>query len=399
MKKKFYYFLLLFPIIDFITSIATWNNYTSIGTIIKGCLLLGSSIYILTHNKNQKEPYIIFGLIIIYSLIHIALIGTHTISTLIKIFYFPVLLYFFYVYQNKYINRRIYCRYFIIFSILYLLPYPFNLGHNISEIYPNKDLYLSFFYVGNEIVNIFILLIPLSIEYIKSKKSIYLIITILTIILISTILTTKTLYLALIIIIIYFIHKYKEYIIKYLKRHIKVSILLIITLISSLCILMPRVSLYKNITTSLSYYGIDTPEEVFSYDTLNHIIFSNRLSFLEDNYEEYKNSSPEEKIFGMKKIEQYVEIDIFDIFFHTGILGLISYIIIMTIVLKRIKLKNTSKFSLILLLIISNLSGHVLLSPMVTTYLSLLSGINKGAVKDEILDQESIKTHQISFND
>ena len=358
MKKKFYYFLLLFPIIDFITSIATWNNYTSIGTIIKGCLLLGSSIYILTHNKNQKEPYIIFGLILIYSLIHIALIGTHTISTLIKIFYFPVLLYFFYVYQNRYINRRIYCRYFIIFSILYLLPYPFNLGHNISEIYPNKDLYLSFFYVGNEIVNIFILLIPLSIEYIKSKKSIYLIITILTIILISTILTTKTLYLALIIITIYFIHKYKEYIIKYLKRHIKVSILLIITLISSLCILMPRVSLYKNITTSLSYYGIDTPEEVFSYDTLNHIIFSNRLSFLEDNYEEYKNSSPEEKIFGMKKIEQYVEIDIFDIFFHTGILGLISYIIIMTIVLKKIKLKNTSKFSLILLLTISNLSGH-----------------------------------------
>ena len=399
MKKNFYYFLLLFPLIDFITSIGAWNNFTSLGTIIKGGLLLCSSIYLILHSKNKKETYIIFSTIILYSLLHIICVGTEGITSLIKIFYFPIMLYFFYIYNNRYINRRIYYRYLILFSILYLLPYPFNLGHNISELYPNKDLYLSFFYVGNEIVNIFILLIPLSIEYIRPKKTIYLICTILLIILISTILTTKAFYLALLIIIIYFICKYRENIFKSLKRHLKLTILSIITMIIAACLIIPKISLYKNIETSLSYYGIDTIEEVFTFDTLNHIVFSNRLSFLDNNHNEFIKSSIKEKLFGLKHIEKDVEIDIFDIFYNTGITGIIVYVILFIVIMRTIKLKNTPKFSMILLLFISLLSGHVLLSPMVTTYLALLSGINKGAVKDEILDQESIKTHQISFDD
>ena len=46
------------------------------------------------------------------------------------------------------------------------------------------------------------------------------------------------------------------------------------------------------------------------------------------------------------------------------------------------------------LILISLFSGHVLLSPMTSSYLAIMVGINynEGKEKDEILDQKSIKT-------
>ena len=66
------------------------------------------------------------------------------------------------------------------------------------------------------------------------------------------------------------------------------------------------------------------------------------------------------------------EIDIFDIFYSIGIIGVIIYFIWMIYVLKRCKLNKDTKFIYILLFIISLFSGHVLVSPMVTTYIGVL---------------------------
>ena len=122
MKKNFYYFLLLFPLIDFITSIGAWNNFTSLGTIIKGGLLLCSSIYLILHSKNKKETYIIFSTIILYLLLHIICVGTEGITSLIKIFYFPIMLYFFYMYNNIYNHQ-----YFqILYDLRFLGKYKYN---------------------------------------------------------------------------------------------------------------------------------------------------------------------------------------------------------------------------------------------------------------------------------
>ena len=89
---------------------------------------------------------------------------------------------------------------------------------------------------------------------------------------------------------------------------------------------------------------------------------------------QYINSSYMDILMGIGRTDfiKNTEIDIFDIFYSIGIIGVIIYFIWMIYVLKRCKLNKDTKFIYILLFIISLFSGHVLISPMVTTYIGVL---------------------------
>ncbi len=114
-------------------------------------------------------------------------------------------------------------------------------------------------------------------------------------------------------------------------------------------------------------------DNIFSLEFINRVIYNDRLTFLDDNYTYYKNQNIDKKLLGISINNndiKMVEIDIFDILFRYGIVGIILFVSsIITINFKEIKVYD--KISMILLVIISLTSGHVLIYPAVSIYFSL----------------------------
>lgn len=393
MTKLLVMFLYFLPFIDLLTSIATWESKASIGLILKGLFVIITSIYLFYKNYKKKEYWYLYGIFIIYFLFYgsyLVFNKPNTIFTefinVIKIFYFPFLVLFFSQCENKELSKKLFFYYSLCFLLMYLIPYPLGLGHNINEIYENKNLYLSYFYVGNELVNIFVLVLPIGFLYLKDKKRIYLLGYLILIFLMILLLGTKTMYLSFLFVIGYFLFKKREMFKKYL------------VIILILLLLLPRSSLYKNIKTSLEYYHIQNVSDLLTFQNIDNVIYSNRLSFVYNLHKNYQKEDISGKIFGMgrQKIMNMkdAEIDIFDIFYSIGILGFMIYLVFFAFVINKAKLKGIYAYLFWLLILISLFSGHVLLSPMTSSYLAIMVGINynEGKDKDEILDQKSIKT-------
>ena len=393
MTKLLVMFLYFLPFIDLLTSIATWESKASIGLILKGLFVIIASIYLFYKNYKKKEYWYLYGIFIIYFLLYGDYLVFNKPNTIfiefinvIKIFYFPFLVLFFSQCENKELRKKLFFYYSLCFLLMYLIPYPLGLGHNINEIYENKNLYLSYFYVGNELVNIFALVRPIGFLYLKDKKRIYLLGYLILIFLMILLLGTKTMYLSFLFVIGYFLFKKREMFKKYL----------VIVLI--LLLLLPQSSLYKNIKTSLEYYHIQNVSDLLTFQNIDNVIYSNRLSFVYNLHKNYQKEDISGKIFGMGRQKimtmKDAEIDIFDIFYSIGILGFMVYLAFFAFVINKAKLKGIYAYLFWLLILISLFSGHVLLSPMTSSYLAIMVGINynERKDKDEILDQKSIKT-------
>ena len=393
MTKLLVMFLYFLPFIDLLTSIATWESKASIGLILKGLFVIITSIYLFYKNYKKKEYWYLYGIFIIYFLLYGSYLVFNKPNTIfiefinvIKIFYFSFLVLFFSQCENKELSKKLFFYYSLCFLLMYLIPYPLGLGHNINEIYENKNLYLSYFYVGNELVNIFVLVLPIGFLYLKDKKRIYLSGYLILIFLMILLLGTKTMYLSFLFVIGYFLFKKREMFKKYL------------VIILILLLLLPQSSLYKNIKTSLEYYHIQKVSDLLTFQNIDNVIYSNRLSFVYNLHENYQKEDISGKIFGMGRQKimtmKDAEIDIFDIFYSIGILGFMIYLVFFVFVINKAKLKGIYAYLFWFLILISLFSGHVLLSPMTSSYLAIMIGINynEGKDKDEILDQKSIKT-------
>ena len=120
---------------------------------------------------------------------------------------------------------------------------------------------------------------------------------------------------------------------------------------------------------------------MFSFERIDQVVFSNRLTFFSDVHQEYVGSSLVEKFLGLGRVGlleiKDVEIDFFDIFYSIGIVGMLVYLAVFWYAIYGSKLKGISLFVFCLLIVISFFSGHVLLSPMVSTYLALLVNVSK----------------------
>ncbi len=394
MKKIVLAFLYSLPFIDLLTSMATWESKSSMGLILKGIFLLLSSLYVLYKNRNKKSYWIIYGLFVFYLLIYDIYYKEFIkveLVNLIKIFYLPFLILFFSQYKDKVLSKKLFFYYAICFLLMYLIPYPLGLGHNINEIYENKNLYLSYFYVGNELVNIFLLLIPIGFLYLKDKKKIYLVSYSILTFLMMLLLGTKTMYLSFILILGYFLFKKREKIKKYL--------VIVFLFFFFVAILLPHSTFYKNIKTSLDYYHIKNVSDLFTFQNIDNVIYSNRLTFVLELHKNYQKEDISGKILGMgrQKIMSIkdAEIDIFDIFYSIGWLGFGVYLIIFLFAMSKVKLKGIYAYLFYLLLVISFFSGHVLISPMTSSYLAVLTGINynEGKKENERLDKKATSSY------
>ena len=113
----------------------------------------------------------------------------------------------------------------------------------------------------------------------------------------------------------------------------------------------------------------------------------NSFTFFFELHNKFQYEDISGKILGMgrQKIMSIkdAEIDIFDIFYSIGWLGFSVYLIIFLFAISKVKLKGIYAYLFYLLLVISFFSGHVLISPMTSSYLAVLTGINYNERKKE----------------
>jgi len=405
-KKIITIFLIIQPIIDVIAALTL--NYLHINltlsSIIRLLFLLLCIYYLLILNKteNKKKNKIIILLIttyiICFSLTTIiskdinAL--TYELKNTINTFYLPIILIslidMFKQYKIK-IKLKHISYIYLIYITLIVIP---NITHTGFNSYWHSKLGTTGWFISaNAIGNILSILLPIIILYIidSNKNKIINIILILSTLYVFATMGTKVPVLSLgictITTLLYYIIKWiknKKY------KNITISIVTTTILLITSIILLPKTSFYKNIQIHKNYLGFNNYLEVLTnYELIDHFIFSQRLTFLNNTHNNYKQSNILEKTFGIGYIENYakdnvstktIEIDYFDILYRNGIIGFILYFsILLPIIIKTIKktktknLKNIEfKTCILLILLLSLFSGHVLITPAVSIFVSLI---------------------------
>ena len=386
-------FLFIQPVIDLVTSIMI--NYLNInitlGMIIRMIFLLFIIYFYLFVKKNcsnYKKYYSLTILIfsIIYLLIMLINKGDNIIfselTNYLKIIYFIVLITLIDKEDIK-ININDLVNLFIIYLLLILIPNMFNISYNSYT--QGKVGSVGLFNSGNEISAILSILNPFIIYYIfnknnKLKKVLLIILMLLTYFKIGS----KIIIISLILSIIYNIYlfiKDNSIYIKINKKNILITIVILLLTIILSIIIIPKTNFYYNIKLHLNYLGINSINDIFTYNFINRFIFSDRLSFLSTTNEYFINSSIINKLFGLGSIInpytdyiyiKSIEMDLFDIFYYIGIIGFILYLIPLIKSIKELSNNKLIRFSIILSLLIALLVGHTLTAPAVSIFICII---------------------------
>ena len=388
-------FILLQPILDLITGLCVnlLDFNITIGIIIR-ILFLALIMYVTTFVFKKKLSLWIYISIIFYSIFY--LIGMFIykdgsyfteIQGLVKAFYFPILLISLYEIRNeiKVSNLTLVITLFTYLMCIFI-PSLLNIGFKTYQI--AKIGTLGFYNSANEISGIISLLTPIMFILILGKNK-YLIkgLMLLVYLIVILMMGTKTPLLSLCItlgsIFIYYMYhciKKKTY------KPIIYSVVLILVGFASLILVLPKTNFYKNIEIHLDYLEVDNVFEVFTeYELVDHFIFSQRLTFLENKNDLYLKSSAYEKIFGIgythkNKVTKAIEMDYFDIFYSHGIIGFALYFGIYLYVLSQIfKAKQKTTYTrcmqlvaLLLILVLSMFTGHIITGPAVSLIAAIL---------------------------
>ena len=137
------------------------------------------------------------------------------------------------------------------------------------------------------------------------------------------------------------------------------------------------------------FYILDVFKEK---ELIDHFIFSQRLTFLDNKNKVYSNSSTYEKLFGIgytsnSTMTKQIEIDYFDILYNHGIIGFIIFFSIYAYVfIKVLKNRNKDKSyenymlktSIFLVILLSFFTGHIITAPAVSIFaIALILSLNK----------------------
>lgn len=414
-EKIILLFLFVQPLLDFIAAISIniLNVGLTISSIVRFLFLIFCIYYLIFLDKtnNRKRNLLIFISFIIYLILFGFTIifykgidvFSYEIKNLFNTFYFPIvlisLLDIFEQYNLKVKFKNIIYVYFI-YIVLILIP---NITHTGFSSYSHSKFgSVGWFLSANSIGNILSIMLPFIFLYlIKSDSNKFFKACIIIIILyVFSSMGTKVPIFSL---CLCFIINFMFYIIKWVKskeyKYVSFSFFSVLIVIILSIIIIPKTTFYKNIQIHKNYLGFNNYAEVFTnYDLLDHFVFSQRLTFLKNTSISYSKSSIMEKIFGIGYIENYgtdqvsikaIEIDYFEIFYRNGIIGFILYFsIVLPVIIQRIRMKVTSleslefKLSIILILLLSLFSGHVLVNPSVSIFIVFI--LLKGGFYEEI---------------
>ena len=399
-EKIILIFIYMQPILDLIAGITQNILKTNItaSSIIRLIFLFFCIYYLLILNK-QKKNKIYLTLIaiytIIFSLITIIFKDTNILSyelkNTINTFYLPIILLaiieMFKQYNIKLKLKNIVYLY-MTYIILILIP---NLTHTGFQSYAIAKVGSSgWFTSANGIGNILSILLPFIVLFIiKNKKTIILLLPIIYVFLsMGTKVPILSLIICIITTLLFYITKWiKE------KQNKKLLITTFTTIIISITsiIILPKTTFYKNIQIHKEYLGFKNYKEILTnYELLDHFVFSQRLTFLTNTHTNYMKSNILQKTFGIGYIENYgtdkistktIEIDYFEILYRNGIIGFIIFMsllipnIIRILKQKEKKIENIElKTSILLVLLLSLFSGHILVTPSVSIFVALIIG-------------------------
>lgn len=370
-----YIFVILFPLLDATVVLTT----LPISTIIRGLFLIFSFIY-LVKNKHNLKLVSFLSLLMVFLSIYLFTINYsyyEIITSVFKLFYLPFTCFLFInLDYNEKVKKSMIIS-LILYISIYLLSYIFNFGYNNYLAEEGKIGYRGIFNSINELSAILVILYYYAYRFIKDKKIPLIILTILMLI-ISYLTGTKVLLggilLTIFINIIPKIHSKFKKSSKKNKIYILTSGILVLILLSYLFTLT---NTYYNMKIQGEFFKVTN---VFSYEFLNRVLFNDRLTFLKTNLDIYLNSNILSKILGLgtSQFPKLVEIDIFDIWFTYGIIGLLLILSIFTYIFKKVKFNKYNLFGIIILIMISLTSGHVLLSPAVSIFFGIIIYLNKG---------------------
>lgn len=383
-------FIIIQPILDSISYLQGryLSNVISLSGLIR-TFFLGLMIIVLLCKDKRKEVFILLIFFITYLGGQVLLNKNSlfsSLNSLLTVFYLPVSLLFFKNRDNKYLNLRVITYIYLGYLSLIIIPYLFKYGNYASNFYEGKSGFYGLFYGGNEISNILVILLPLVIEYLKERKDLFLIILVfLELMGCIYLVGTKTIIIGSILVSIYYLGKYYKSLDKRFRRWlVRLGVIGIILLI----IVLPKLNVYKNIMMAINFYNLNI-REIFSLKGLDKLVFSGRLEILGKVNGLYMKSNWSNIFLGLSNsyinVYKAIEIDIFDIFYTVGILGIGVYIYLSYKGLKKSKMKEPYLVSLALGILISLVTGHVLMSPNVSIYLGvfLLLNNNSKKIKDK----------------
>lgn len=383
-------FIIIQPILDSISYLQGryLSNVISLSGLIR-TFFLGLMIIVLLCKDKRKEVFILLIFFITYLGGQVLLNKNSlfsSLNSLLTVFYLPVSLLFFKNRDNKYLNLRVITYIYLGYLSLIIIPYLFKYGNYASNFYEGKSGFYGLFYGGNEISNILVILLPLVIEYLKERKDLFLIIIVfLELMGCIYLVGTKTIIIGSILVSIYYLGKYYKSLDKRFRRWlVRLGVIGIILLI----IVLPKLNVYKNIMMAINFYNLNI-REIFSLKGLDKLVFSGRLEILGKVNGLYMKSNWSNIFLGLSNsyinVYKGIEIDIFDIFYTVGILGIGVYIYLSYKGLKKSKMKEPYLVSLALGILISLVTGHVLMSPNVSIYLGvfLLLNNNYKKIKDK----------------
>ena len=385
-------FLLLSPIIDLLIGITRHISSLNItvGVIKLLFLVFIVYVYLFVFKKKKLLPiYIIIGIYFLMYTLGIYLFSSSIIFNVvntIKILYFPILLITLYELKDhiKISNMTIFTMIYL-YIILIFIPILFNMGYDSYKITKvgSTGLYNS----ANEISGLIAISTPIMFIIFKENRKVILntILIFIYLFIISTI-GTKTPLLSLIItLLISFIYILIKSIKNSNYKPLVISNVFLILIIIISILVIPKTNFYKNINTHINYLNIDEVEDVVDPKITDHLIFSQRLTFLKNRIPYYRDSNMYSKLFGTgfthnDKVLKTVEIDYFDIYISLGligfilVLGIFIYVLSKTLKSKKIKTYNDLMYltSILLIIILSFFTGHILTAPSVSILVVIL---------------------------
>lgn len=379
MESLLVIFLLLGPILD----VTSFYNLP-INILVRGIYLLSIIFLMIKRKKNLKLliALLIFSIIeIVFQRCYLDFSLRDTFSNTFKYLYLTVSILYFKDFEfKKYSKEKILTTIILSYIGIYLFSYITKIGESAYLDTDGKSGFKGLFSSINEFSAILIGLLPIVVIYLKNKKNYgLLLLVLLGTLMCSLLVGTKVLLAGFIFTVFYLLYKNKDKLFTCKTRRQKQYIIIVgILILLVSCFLFTKTRIYENMVIQKSFFKADN---ILSYDYFNHVIFNDRLSFLTNNFNYFKNTNILNILFGIG-INNYdvkmVEIDIFDIIFRYGLIGILLFGYVMSIINFK-ELKEEEKISLILLLIISLTSGHVLFYPNVCIYIALLT--TKSVVK------------------
>ena len=393
------YFLYLQPIIDLITSLSInlLNVSISIGPVIRFIFMLFMLYYylIVKKDRDNKIPLILILLYLIsfsFMIIFIKDISalSFELSNMFKIFYLLVLLL---IIKNEdiIVDYLDLVKVSLIYMFFVAVPDVFRIS--FSSYTQGKAGSIGWFNSANEISAILSILCPFTMYYLFTNHNLFKKLLVLILMIYSyLVIGSKIVIFSLVIsFILNFILYLKNKKINKQQASFLIVMFIIIFIIGVL--LLPRTNFYQNIRIHLSFLGYKSMDDIFSLDFVNRFIFSDRLTYLSGTNLNFIWSRYIEKILGLGFIESFgtsyvyiksIEMDFFEIFYRTGIIGFLIYIIPFINVFREkafvptvIDLEKIIKFSSFLALAVAFLVGHTLISPAVSIYLVYILNMNR----------------------